>query len=88
MRAMPWCLANEPYSRTHRVQGTPVVGQTLELALLAVETVEVRRRQERVVRRESLERRRRPRVAGVGNGVGGVGKPQLFLFEDLEATNY
>ena len=76
-----------PYSRTHRVQGTPVVGQTLELASLAVETVEVRRRQKRVVRRESLERRRRPRVAGVGQG-GGVGKPELLLFEDLKATNF
>ena len=40
--------------------------QNLELALLAVETIEVRRRYKRVVRRDSLQRWRRPRVTGVG----------------------
>ena len=65
--------------KTHRVQSSSVDSQTLALLVKSVEMV---RRQKRVVRRESLDRRRRSRVTMVGQGRSAT--PELLLLDDLQ----
>jgi len=69
-------------SRVERVQGSSVDCQILPLVVKTVEMGRLMGRcQKRVVRRESLERRRRSRVTVMGQGRSAM--QELLLLDDL-----